>query len=192
MLVSTFVKTMDQANTVSYSIILANIYIMIIFISTTATLKLFYSDDMMEYVYIRMVTTILEMFPSFCFAMSYGITTFEASKNFDYGDLNWREGHHFGWEEYEKHFDYTGELTGQIIISPTVGHFVRKIKMMTWVFFFAFIYFDHIISSNRGVSYSFFFPFLKSYWKTIFPRLFKEEVPIIDTTRLRRKVKKVT
>jgi hypothetical protein len=73
-----------------------------------------------------------------------------------------------------------------------VGHFVRKIKAMTWVYFLAFIYFDHVLSSNRGVSYSFFFPFLKSYWKSIFPSLFKEEPPNTDTKKLKRKVKKVS
>ena len=52
------------------------------------------------------------MFPTFDFAMSYGITTFEASKNFDYGNFNWKEGDYFGWESYETNFHYDGELTG--------------------------------------------------------------------------------
>ena len=102
---------MDQANTVSYSIILANIYIMCIFISTAATLKLFYADDMKEYAYVNITTTILEMFPSFDFCLSYGILTYKASKWFDYKEMNWVYGEHFGWEEMQKNYDFSGDLT---------------------------------------------------------------------------------
>ena len=192
MLVSTLVKTVDGANSLSYSIILANIFINCLFISTSGTMKLFYASDMKKYTYIKITTFLLEMWPIFDFTLSYGITTFKASKNFDYGGLNWLEGSHFGWEEMDIEYDFSGEISGLIIKAPSVNYFLNKIKTMAWVFFFLFIYLDHVLSSNRGVGYSFFFPFLKSYWKSVFPSLFKEELPKDDTQRLRRKVKKQT
>lgn len=112
MLVSTFIKTMDQANSLSYSIILANIFIMCVFISTSGTLKLLYSDDMLKYAYIRGTTFFLELFPTFCFSLSYGLITYKASKYFDYGSLDWEDGQHFGWEETKVNIDMSGEISG--------------------------------------------------------------------------------
>lgn len=92
MLVSTFVRTMDQGNTLSYSFILGNIFVMCVFISTTATLKLFYADEMKKYAYIRLSTFLLELFPTFSFALSFGLITMNASKKFDYGSMEWEDG----------------------------------------------------------------------------------------------------
>jgi hypothetical protein len=74
-LFSTFVKSLDQANQLSYSIILANILVMLCFSSTPGTLKLFYSDQMTKLSYIRMTTQLLELMPTFSFAMAFGLTT---------------------------------------------------------------------------------------------------------------------
>lgn len=42
------------------------------------------------------------------------------------------------------------------------------LMFLTW-------YFDHVLSSNRGVAYSLLFPFQKAYWKTVFPTLLGKE-----------------
>jgi hypothetical protein len=46
-------------------------------------------------------------------------------------------------------------------------------------------YFDHIIASNRGVAYSFYFIFQKSYWLSILPVSKKER----EVQKLKRKTK---
>jgi hypothetical protein len=49
------------------------------------------------------------------------------------------------------------------------------------------LYLDHVISSNRGVSYSFYFPLQKTYWMSVFPYFFKEETKNNQDKKLKRK-----
>lgn len=150
---------------------------MLCFTSTPATLKLFYEDHQQAISYIRMTTNILEFMPTFSFAMAFGLTTNEASKKFDFNEMNWIDGKPFGTEQFYQEFEYTTKTTHSHIIAPSVAFFTNRIIFIGWTYFFLFLYFDHVLSSNRGVSYSFFFPFQKSYWITVFPFLFKKQEP---------------
>ena len=99
-LVSTMVRSLDQANQLSYSIILANILVEISFTNTPLTLKLFYSDAVIKHTYIRFRVALLEFFPSFSFSMAFGEICMIASKRFDFNTINWVDGHYMTYEEY--------------------------------------------------------------------------------------------
>jgi hypothetical protein len=97
--------------------------------------------------------------PTFSFALAFGLTTNIASRKFDFNEMNWVDGVTFGNDEYYKEYESYSKTTQTHIIAPSVSHFTNKIKLTAWLYFFMFLYFDHVLSSNRGVSYSFFFPF---------------------------------
>ena len=78
-------------------------------------------------------------------------------------------------------------MTGDIIEQPAASHFYYNIIFLNIVYVFLWLYFDHVLSSNRGVAYSFYFPLQKSYWMTVFPSCFKEETKDKQKKKLKRK-----
>jgi hypothetical protein len=81
------------------------------------------------------------------------------STKFNYSTLNWNPGTHFGPEEYHKVYDWKVETIKSHIITEPISHFVHCLEATTIAVFIIFWYFDHILSSNRGVAYSLYFPF---------------------------------
>lgn len=156
----------------AFIIILGNVLVMISFISAPATLKLFYAQKMKAHVYIRVMTRIFEYFPVFNFSLGFGCISLIAAERFDITSMNWVDGLHYGYEEFTSPVDRIAPLTGDIVEQPAASHFYNNIVFLNFVYAFLWFYFDHVLSSNRGVSYSFFFPLQKSYWKTVFPFCF--------------------
>ena len=172
---STLVRTLDQANQLSYSLILANVLVEISFTNTPLTMKLFYAENMNWRFYIKVITWFLECTPTYSFSVAFGLMSLIASKRFNYNTVNWVDGTHFGYEEYIWERTIVVKTTHDVMHPPSVRHFVRNIQETTVFFVIAFWYFDHILSSNRGVAYPLLFPFTKSYWLSVFPFLRKEE-----------------
>ena len=76
-------------------------------------------------------------------------------------------------------------MQGNLIHQPPAISFHHNILIINWIYLALWFYFDHIISSNRGVAYSFYFIFQKSYWKSILPG--RKEVK--EANKLKRKTK---
>ena len=167
--VSTLITSLDMANQLSYSIILANVLVETSFTNTALTLKLFYSDAVIVHQYINVVVWFLECFPTFSFSMAFGQICMIASKKFDFNTINWVEGKHLGYDDYHNGILIISKTTFDVIHTKSIEHFVNCILQSGIFFFVMFWYCDHIFSSNRGVAYSLYFPLQKSYWMTVFP-----------------------
>ena len=121
------IRSLDQANQLSYSIILDNILVEISFTNTPLTLKLFYSDAVIKHFYIRVTTTLLEFFPTFSFSMAFGQICLLASKKFDFNTINWVDGHHLSYEEYTEWRILEVKTTNDVIHIKPIRHFVHMI-----------------------------------------------------------------
>jgi hypothetical protein len=165
------VSTLDQANQLSYSLILANVLVECSFSVTPLTLKLFYAENMNWRLYIKVIKWILECFPTYSFSLGFGLMSMIASKRFNYNTVNWVDGSHFGLKEYYWERRIVVTTTNDVMYPPSVAYCVNCLIYTTIFFVVAFWYFDHILSSNRGVAYSMLFPFTKKYWISVFPFL---------------------
>ena len=170
-LLSTLVSTLDKAIQLSFFVALFNVLVTISFMSAPITLNLFYTISMREHAFIRVVTFVLECFPIFNYRMCLGIICLHASRRFDFNLLNWVDGEPYGYEEYNKWYDIEAKMNNSVIRCPPASHFANNNIAITILFTVLWFYFDHVISSNRGVGYSYLFPFYKSYWASLFPRL---------------------
>lgn len=70
---STIIKTEDQGNKLSYSIILAQLLIEIIFMDPEVTLKFFYSKIVRKLGYVNFIRFWLEKVPTFSWSLAYGL-----------------------------------------------------------------------------------------------------------------------
>lgn len=70
---STIIKTEDQGNKLSYSIILAQLLIEIIFMDPEVTLKFFYSKIVRKLTYVNIIRFWLEKVPTFSWSLAYGL-----------------------------------------------------------------------------------------------------------------------
>ena len=130
----------------------------------------------MKHAYIKFTTAMLEFFPTFSFSMAFGQICLIASKRFNFNTINWVDGHHMTYEEYTSWRILEVKTTNDIIHVKPIYHFVYMIQKTGVFIFIMFWYFDHVLSSNRGVGYSLYFPFQKSYWQSVFPCLQKPSV----------------
>ena len=121
------VRSLDQANQLSYSIILANILVEISFTNTPLTLKLFYSDAVIKHAYIRFSVAMLEFFPTFSFSMAFGEICMIASKRFDFNTINWVDVHYMTYEEYTSWRTLEIKTTNDVIHVRPIQHFVLMI-----------------------------------------------------------------
>ena len=157
--VSTMIKSLDQANQLSYSIILANILVECTFSNTPFTLKLFYSDAVVSHTFVKVWTWFLEMAPTFSFSMAFGQICFVASKRFHFDSISWIDGRKITMDDYYASTEMISKTTLDVIHTKPIAHFVHCINQTSVGLFILFWYFDHILSSNRGVAYSLYFPF---------------------------------
>lgn len=153
------------------------------FTNTPFTLVLFYSAKVESHTFIMIARWILECFPTFSFSMAFGQICFVASKGFSYEAANWRVGKHLGYAEYYESKTIESKSTFNVLYMKPIAHFVHCIEMIGVFFFVMFWYCDHIFSSNRGVAFSLFFPFQKSYWLSVFPFCQKKQPQEQETDR---------
>jgi hypothetical protein len=178
-LTSTFVTSLDQANQISYTLILANILVECSFTNAGATLKLFYSEAMMWRSYIKFSVWILECWPTFDFSLAWGLLAIKASTRINYNTMNWDKGSKFEPSDYYEERIFRVKTTHDVLYAPSIAHFMKNIRHITYFIMVFTWYLDHVLSSNRGVAYPLTFPFQKSYWQTVFPYLFGKEVKVV-------------
>ena len=185
---STFVSSLDQANQISYSLILANILVQCAFTNCAVTLKLFYSETMMQFGWIKIVKWILECWPTYDFSLAWGLLAIRAGTKIDYNTLNWVNGDPFRDSDWYAEETWEIKTTHDIIHSTSINHLYKNIAHITYFLMLLTWYFDHVLSSNRGVAYPLTFPFQKSYWKTVFPSLLgKEQVKKVSGGRRQKR-----
>lgn len=148
---------------------------MISFINAPITLKLFYAQKMKARSYVRFTTRFFEYFPVFNFSLGFAVIGLIAAESFDTFSMNWVDGKPFTDFEFNKEVTRKASMTDDIIEQPAASHFYSNMVFLNYVYLALWFYLDHIISSNRGVAYSFYFPFQKSYWLSVFPFSSKEE-----------------
>ena len=84
LVIATIIVTREQASLISYSIILANILIEMIFSDVDFVFRLFYTDQATQLVYPRLLLEFFQFFPSFTFSVAFGIISKKASKSFNH------------------------------------------------------------------------------------------------------------
>lgn len=97
-LVSTFVDKMEQANRLSYSLILGVILCELLFTNYFLPLKIFYSESLQNLPEVKFVRNVLEMVPTFVYSLSFGIVADESSKHLDFVLVSWLDGHPYTWD----------------------------------------------------------------------------------------------
>jgi hypothetical protein len=86
---------------------------------------------------------------------------------------------------------YDIKTTGDVINAYAAHYWMQNIVKVTYFLLFLFWYLDHTLASNRGTSYSFYFPVQLSYWKSVFKSCSKKKDDDNEQKhgRLRRVVK---
>ena len=121
---STLINTEDQGNKLSYSIILAQLLVQVIFMDPELTLKFFYSKIVRKLTYVNVMRFFLEKIPTFSWSLGYGLIAAKASSTFDYNTINWKKGKPYDLEDYYN--NKTDELTAfhDFLIVPAPAYFV--------------------------------------------------------------------
>lgn len=156
---STIIKTEDQGNKLSYSIILAQLLIEIIFMDPEVTLKFFYSKIVRKLTYVNIIRFWLEKVPTFSWSLAYGLIAAQASSTFDYNKMNWVKGHPYPMEKYYQNTTDALRAFNDVLYTPAPAHFMGQVLTVCLIYCVLAWYFDHVFSSNRGVGYSFYFMF---------------------------------
>lgn len=170
-LVSTFVEKQEQANRLSYSLILGVILCELLFTNYFLPLKIFYSESLKNLPEVNFVRGILEMVPTYVYSLNFGIVADESSKHLDLVNVAWLDGHTYTWEQFETNREMTVTAIADTLHIPAPMYFLNKQKKITFWLSVMFWYFDHVISSNRGAGNRFYFPVQPSYWLSVFPFL---------------------
>jgi hypothetical protein len=66
-----------------------------VFQNSDFTLKLFYSDRIQGFFYVKFVTYLFELIPTYNFSLAFGMVSSQASKRFDFNHATWVDGHPF-------------------------------------------------------------------------------------------------
>eukprot|EP00347_Sterkiella_histriomuscorum_P002432 403368176 len=152
-LLSTLINTQQQA----YSLVFAQSDVNNIF---------FFNDETQNLFAIRMTRYLLYLVPTFPYSICYGAIQKIACTHLEPQYMAWFAGKHYTWDMFAQdekgHF---GDGIGYTVPSPLKSLWI----LIADCILFAFLawYFDHIISSNRGVSNPAYFLFTKKYWKSL-------------------------
>ena len=119
---------------------------------------MFYSDRIQGFFYVYVVTSILELIPTYNFSMAFGMVATQASKRFDFNHATWVDGHPYNNTQYYEDVTYNVKTTGDVIRAYAAHYWMQNIVKVTYGLIFLFWYLDHTLASNRGTSYSFYFP----------------------------------
>jgi hypothetical protein len=157
---TTILKTMKSAYTVSYAFILVAL-VMEIFLTNDAIIFYLYSTDLPWWVGI--IKFAFSLYPPFNFAKCYSDIASLSASHFDNTEFRWKKGNGYHWDDLTTR--KVGTMQGNINFDvpttlETIGYLCLDMifyGILAW-------YFDHVDSSNRGKSYSKIFCFQKSYW----------------------------
>lgn len=161
------------------------IIIQVIFANSDLVIKLFYNDRIQSATYIKIVIGIFNYIPTFAFSIGFGQIAERGSQRFSVKSANWIPGEPFTDELYYKEEVYNVKATHDVIRAPSTHYFMMKIFNSMYLATFLWWYGDHVISSNRGRSYGFFFLFTPSYWYGVYAD-FRTTVSKKDFARKKR------
>lgn len=111
----------------------------------------------------------METIPVYQYSLVYGIIAQIAAPLFDMDSMSWVVGRPFKAEDYHSPVKIILGVFGDIIEGPSPAHIMHKLYLSTLILILAWLYFDHVDSSNRGVAYSPIFFLEKNYWLNLMP-----------------------
>jgi len=164
-ILSTLCSTQRMAYTASYAFVLLAILILIV-ISNPLTMYFIYFNKRSSSG-MGLIRALHYFFPPFTYALIFGIIVRKSTSHFDDNSQMFIEGSHFGWADITR--KEVGEFSiGESYESPTPLHAFGILMLDILIYTFLIWYFDHVISSNRGTSESFYFFLTKKYWYGLF------------------------
>lgn len=157
--ISTVITKQDQANKISFSVILTVILIGVIFSEPRGCLGVFRNERTQDIFFIWLTNAILELIPTYCFSLGFGITARIATRHIPLATNKWEDGAPYTWDDYYSSDVIKIKITDERLDVPPVAYYVYRIWVSFYINVFLFWYLDHILASNRGVAHSLFFPF---------------------------------
>lgn len=174
-MISTVVKTENQACNVSYAIILSLLLIDGVFADAEIILKLFYNRRIRKQPIAMFVVGCLEYLPAYSYSMAFGLVASLASDKFDLNGMNWVKGRVYEDHEFYEDRVFYLSFFHTHIRAPSGSYFMNKIYTSMIFSIVMWLYLDHVVSSNRGVSYRLFFFLEKSYWMSMLPEKYRSK-----------------
>jgi hypothetical protein len=130
-------------------------------IESTAIYKLFFNLDMPEWtVYVRYV---FEMLPSFHFIKLYGDVTHITCYHLEFSNLIYVPPLEWKFEFLFREL-FGSFMTKDRYFVPSMYTTLKKVMQVTLIYFIAAMYFDNVLSHNRGTAKPFYFFLMPSYW----------------------------
>jgi ABC-type multidrug transport system fused ATPase/permease subunit len=184
--ISTMITTQLQGNNISYTSIVTLLLVNIIFANTDWILRLFYSSLSEGSGFVSLFLDVLMMLPPYQYVMAFGLTARAGGARLNYDSMSWTPGAKFGSAEYYADIREIAQATGAHIHAPSVASFMSS---MYWTQFWIWVlwwYLDHVLASNRGVAYCFYFMFQKQYWVSVLPTKYKQRIEESRRQKLKR------
>jgi len=113
------------------------------------------------------VVRILEFLPAYSYSMAFGSVASIASTKFDLNSFGWVPGNRFDDEMFYKDRDFYLSFFHMTISAPSPAYFMNRVYQSMIGATLIWLYLDHVISSNRGASYRFYFFLERKYWVRI-------------------------
>lgn len=125
--ISTIVKTENQACNISYAIILSLLLADGVFANADIILKLLYNRKMRKNKWAMMVVHALEYLPAFSYSMAFGTIGTIASDKWDFNAMSWTKGRKFEDHEYYDDRVFYLSMFKSHIKCPSPHYFMNKI-----------------------------------------------------------------
>lgn len=158
-MISTIITKQDQANRISFMVILTAVLIGVMFSEPRATLGIFRNEKTQDIFFIKAVRYMFEMIPTFSFSLAFGLVCTTAARHLPFATNVWTAGRPFTLEDYNSPRIIIIKLSNDKVDCPPVAYFVFCMWRTFFISVTLFWYFDHIFASNRGVAHSLLFPF---------------------------------
>ena len=126
------------------------------------------------------------LLPPYQFVMAFGLTARAAGSRLDYDSMSWRPGGKFGEKEYHEDVVEHTAATGALIHAPSPARFMSAMYWAQFCIWLLWWYLDHVLASNRGVAYCFYFMFQKQYWLGLLPARYRQRTEETKRKKLKR------
>lgn len=91
-LISTLIKTENQACNISYAIILSFLLTQVAFSNAPVILELFYNRRVRKNNTAMFVVGFLEYLPAYSYSMAFGLVAYVAGERFEFNSMSWISG----------------------------------------------------------------------------------------------------
>lgn len=158
-LISTVIKTEAQACNISYAVILICLLVDGVFCNVELIFGIFYNKRSLKIDSVRFAVKLFEYFPAYAYCMAFGIVAMKASRCFDLNGMNWVEGKPYEMSDYYAKPRIDISVVHDHITVPSAASAMHKLYIDIIIVAVLWIYFDHILASNRGAPETFYFMF---------------------------------